>query len=571
MTKILFALACVYAVMGSVMLHAQAPSSFGTEFMIAIPPNDAQSYPVQALQIMIASPFDATVQIFDYERGSQRTRKVLAGTTLLLSNERGETSWAWEVWEPDVALRKGVRISSDQPIAVWVLNSKVVSSDGYMALPIQQWGREYRVMSYYDFNEVRPWAGGFLIVANEQTSVRIKLQGSDVGAETSGGRRIGDEYTVLLQEGDVYMVTGDATTRGGFDLSGTHITADRPIGVFGFHQRTTMPNLLIEGNGRNHLVEMLPPVPAYGTSFTTLEFNRVRSNGIGSGDVFRLVASENNTRWSCSYFDVRTGALLGNQGGLLPRAGDVADISQTQQPTALVQGLALWESDKPVALMQYSCSSTFDGDSNLDPMMISISPDNTMTSKVTAVMAQSQQFQTHHVSVVVRTSRADPEYAANLASIRLNGSHLPVRHVANDVHIATVMLQNEQTGSVVIQAAPNVAISGTVYGNSLVDAYGWAMAGGSPQRQTSAADEQSTSSSVRTWHDDANYMLHIDLQNSPAYTTVHLYDIQGTCLATATGASQQLTLTTAQLAAGAYLVRVVDAAGESVATTLTIR
>jgi hypothetical protein len=175
------------------------------------------------------------------------------------------------------------------------------------------------------------------------------------------------------------------------------------------------------------------------------------------------------------------------------------------------------------------------------------------------------------VSVVVRTSRADPEYAANLASIRLNGSQLPVRHVANDVHIATVMLQNEQTGSVVIQAAPNVAISGTVYGNSLVDAYGWAMAGGSPQRQTSAADEQSTSSSVRTWHDDANYMLHIDLQNSPAYTTVHLYDIQGTCLATATGASQQLTLSTAQLTAGAYLIRVVDAAGASLATTLIIR
>lgn len=571
MKKILLASAFMLAFFGTMTLHAQAPSSFGTEFMIAIPPNDAQSYPVQALQIMIASPFDATVQIFDYERGSQRTRKVLAGTTLMLSDDRGETSWAWEVWEPDVALRKGVRITSDQPIAVWVLNSKVVSSDGYMALPIATWGREYRVMSYYDFNEVRPWAGGFLIVANEQTSVRIKLQGSDVGAETSGGKRIGDVYTVLLQEGDVYMVSGDATTRGGFDLSGTQITADRPIGVFGFHQRTTMPNLLIEGNGRNHLVEMLPPVTAYGTSFTTLEFNRVRSNGLGSGDVFRLVASEDNTRWSCTYFDVRTGSLLGNQGGVLPRAGDVADISQTQQPTALVQGLAFWETDKPVALMQYSCSSTFDGDSNLDPMMISISPDSTMTSKVTAVMAQSQQFQTHHLSVVVRTPRTDPEYAANLASVRVNGSTLPVRHVANDVHVATVTLQNEQTGSVVIQAAPNVAISGTVYGNSLVDAYGWTMAGGSPQRQTNVADGQPTSNNVRTWHDIANQMLYIDLEHPTAHASALLYDVQGTCRISVAGAFQPLILSTAELAAGAYLIRVVDASGVRVSTTLIIR
>jgi hypothetical protein len=570
MTKILLALACAYAFIGSVMLHAQAPSSFGTEFMIAIPPNDAQSYPVVALQIMIASPFDATVQIFDYERGSQRTRKVLAGTTLLLSNERGETSWAWEVWEPDVALPKGVRITSDQPIAVWVLNSKVVSSDGYIALPISQWGREYRVMSYYDFNEARPWAGGFLIVANEQTSVRIKLRGSDVGAETSGGRRIGDEYTVLLQEGDVYMVTGDATTRGGFDLSGTHITADRPIGVFGFHQRTTMPNLLIEGNGRNHLVEMLPPVSSYGTSFTTLELNRVRSNGLGSGDVFRLVSSEDNTRWSCTYYDARTGSLIGNQGGLLSRAGDVADISQTQQPTALVQGLGFWESDKPVTLMQYSCSSTFDGDSNLDPMMISISPDSTMTSKVTAVMAQSQQFQTHHLSVVVRTSRADPDYATNLASIRMNGSQLPVRHVTNDVHVATVMLQNNQTGSVVIQGAPSVSISGTVYGNSLVDAYGWAMAGGSPQKHTSAPDVETGHGGAKVLHDRRNQLLLITLEGSGITRTVQVFTVQGTCIATASATAESITLPTDLFAPGAYIIKVLDNTGASLTTAVVL-
>ena len=567
----LVATAMLLVVVCGVGVFAQAPTSFGKEFMIAIPPNDAQSVPTQALQILITSPYDATVQIFDYERGSRRTRKVSAGATLRLSDDRGETSWVWEVWEPDAALPKGIRITSDQPIAVWVLNSKVVSSDGYMALPIEQWGREYRVMSYYDFNEARPWAGGFLIVAKEQTSVRIKLQGSDVGALTSGGRRIGDEYTVLLGEGEAYMVTGDATTRGGFDLSGTQITADRPIGVFGFHQRTTIPNLLIDGNGRNHLVEMLPPVSSYGTSFTTLELNRVRSNGLGSGDVFRLVASEDNTRWSCTYYDVRTGSLLGNQGGVLTRAGDVADISQTQQPTALVQGLAIWETDKPVALMQYSCSGTFDGDINLDPMMIGISPDNTMTSKVTAVMAQAQQFQTHELSVVVRTSRADPKYAANLASVRANGSQLPVRHVTGDVHMASVKLSNEQPGAVVIEANSAVSISGKVYGSSFVDAYGWSMAGGSPQKQTSTIENRSKQHDLRTWHDGHNRLLYIDLHSVSGPTTVCLYSTQGKLLVSARANADLTTFSTSGYAPGVYVVIVTDTSGIAAAASIILR
>jgi hypothetical protein len=528
--------ASIIALVAPAAMHAQAPSSYGTEFVVAIPPNDNQSAPTQALHIMISSPTDTEVTVFDYNRATTKSRSVKANVPMVLRDDNGGTSWGSEVWETEFGVPKAIRISSQKPIAVWVLNSKVVSSDGYMARPLSAWGREYRVMSYYDFKETRPWAGGFMIVANEQTSVRIKLKGADNGARTSGGKKIGDEINVLLQEGEVYLVTGDGTTRGSFDLSGTHVTSDRPIGVIGFHQRTTMPNLLLDGNGRNHMSEMLPPISEFGTSFTTLEFSRVRSNGVGSGDVFRIVSSEDATRWSCSFYDRKTGNLLGKQGGLLSRAGDVADISQTQLPSALVQGLAFWEMDKPSMLMQYSCSSTFDGDVNLDPMMITVQPDRAWTNTALAMTARAEQFAQHRVSMLFRTNINDARYAENMASIRANGSPLLATHVRDNVHIAELLVEAGQPtptwqGQYLFSANEYVTMAGTVYGNSFVDAYGWGLAGGIPQSETSTGPLGDVVRSFATITlDQRNSMMKIDLLASTPGTSVVITDVLGKVL-----------------------------------------
>lgn len=533
MSYMIVALCALLAVVTATAMHAQAPSSYGTEFLVAIAPNDNQSAPTQALHILIASPFDTEVTVYDYDRAAIKKRSVKANVPVVLRDDNGGTSWGSEVWEPEFGMPKAIRITSEKPVAVWVLNSKVVSSDGYLARPLSAWGREYRVMSYYDFNEARPWAGGFFIVAHEQTSVQIKLQGSDAGVRTSGGKKIGDVINVLLQEGEVYMVVGDGTTRGSFDLSGTHITADRPIGVIGFHQRTTVPNLLLDGNGRNHLVEMLPPVSEYGTSFTTVEFARTRSNGIGRGDVFRIVSSEDATRWSCSFYDKTTGNLLGKQGGILPRAGDVADISQTQLPTALVQGMAFWEMDKPSMLMQYSCSSSFDGDINLDPMMIAIEPDDSWSNSAVAMVARAEQFTNHRVSMMFRTNVNDSRYAENLASIRSNGAGLFVKHLRDNVHLAEITIAAGQPapewqGQFTVTANDNVTMSGAVYGNSFVDAYGWSMAGGIPAPSTNVGgDAVAHADLANVWLRADKSILCIELQESITITNIRICTLLG--------------------------------------------
>ncbi|MBU3699192.1 MAG: hypothetical protein FGM33_04170, partial [Candidatus Kapabacteria bacterium] len=278
----------------------------GTEFFIAIPPNEILPFPVESLEIYVASVFDANVELYDYA-GAKSTRFAVKANQVKTLSDRRELNWSMEVRDAEAPQLKGLRIKSDKPVSVTVINSKVTTTDAYLAIPTRSWGTEHIAVAYWDFREVKPWAGGFIIIAKEPTEVEILLRGSgNNDATTSGGRKIGDRINVFLDEGEVYMVHGDGQTRAAFDLTGSLITSDKPVGVIGFHMRTTMPNQLINGNGRNHLCEMLPPTTSWGRKYSTIEFKRAR-NLAGRGDVFRVVAKDNNTRWTLRYYDKATG------------------------------------------------------------------------------------------------------------------------------------------------------------------------------------------------------------------------------------------------------------------------
>src|SRR5688572_28257777 len=74
-------------------LGAQAPSAAemlsvnttqGTEFWIAIPPNEKDPFPVDELEIYVASAYDTDVQLYDAAANRTITRKVTKGTILTL-------------------------------------------------------------------------------------------------------------------------------------------------------------------------------------------------------------------------------------------------------------------------------------------------------------------------------------------------------------------------------------------------------------------------------------------------------------------------------------------------------
>lgn len=476
----------------------------GRDFWIAIPPNELAGFPSNELEIYIASESDADIELYDAAANRTTQHTVQAGKILTLSSTNGATNWAWEMREAEQVLRKGIHITSSEPIVVYVLNSKQTTSDGYLAVPTRAWGSDYIHCSYYDFREFSAWAGGFLVVAKENgTVLDIVLRGvGELDAKTSGGKSIntGKHETVTLDEGEVYMVKGDGTTRAVFDLSGSRIQSSAPVGFISFHERTTMPNLLVNGNGRNHLCEMLPPVNAWGMRYATVEFSRENSNGVGKGDVFRVVASEANTKWTVKYYEMDTKLLIAESGGVLAKDGDFADLTQSAQPKTLIHGYSVWEADKPVLLMQYSCSQTWDGDPILDPFMIYIAPVEQFSTNSIFQSATARKFTKHRLNLIVWADSSDPNYVDNLKSITIDGapvwnhpaSHAPTllnnRMPGGNMHWCTIEFGETGTSHQIL-SNEKIRCAGYLYGFGAADAYGWPV--GAQYRDLSSIDTAS--------------------------------------------------------------------------------
>lgn len=468
----------------SEMIHSTG--NIGTEFWIAIPPNEINPFPVDELEIYVASAYETEIEVFDAAAGRTYKRWLMPYEIRTLSDKRGETDWTWEVRESEQVVKKGIRITSDQPVSVYVLNSKVTTSDGYMAIPVSSWGTEHIATTYYDFREFKEWAGGFLIIASEDgTEVTVQLRGTGATeGKTAGGRALGSNpFNIVLNQGDVYMVKGDGKTRGVFDLTGTKITSSKPVGLISFHERTTMPNLMINGNGRNHLAEMTPPTAAWGKKYTAIELQRENRNGAGKGDVFRVIARDANTRWTLKYYDKQSKKLLGEAGGLIAKAGEFVDLGQHAAPVVLTHGYSVWEADKPILVLQYSCSSSWDGDPTLDPFMVTVTPDEQFATSAMFQFPTSAKFSKHRLSLIIKTDTSSPNLIDNLKSLEVDG--VPVwRHPAAQ---SPTLLFNQMPGGLYwavldfgvesrahrITSNGMVSFGGHIYGYGAVDAYGW--------------------------------------------------------------------------------------------------
>lgn len=465
----------------------------GREFYIAIAPNEILPYPTQGLELYVTSAFDTQVEVTDFSGNRKYKKKIVAGEITTLSDANGLTNWTWEVREFDRVTKKAIRLKADKPISVYEINSKLYSSDGYLAIPTASWGTEYIVTSYYDFREIDNWASGWIVIAKEDgTVLDILLRGTgELDADAEGGRKLntGSTYQITMEQGDVYYMKGTGQTRGVWDMSGTLIRSNKPVGLISSHERTTMPNLLVNGNGRNHLVEMTPPTSTWGKKYVTVEYTRENTNGVGRGDVFRVFALQDQTRFTLKYYDKVTKKLAGQGGGFLSKAGDFYDLIQAQAPAAITYGFSVWEADKPIFVMQYSNSSNWDGDPVLDPFMINVIPEEQFITSTIFQQPTISVFEKHRLNLIVWADTADPNYIDNLKSLEIDS--IPVwRHPQT---VLPSLLFNRMPGMNLHWAAVDfgtnakshrittngkVKFGGYIYGYGSFDAYGWPAASG---------------------------------------------------------------------------------------------
>lgn len=460
-------------------------NSQGYEFYLAIPPNEVSNYGGEALEIYVASAKPCEVTI---EQGPSRIligkRKIAKAFGVVTLSTDVVSFKTHEIRSADKPDDRVLRITGTEPISVYMINSKNTTTDGLMAIPTAAWGKDYIHCCYYDNNEsssVDPgtgyyWFGsGFIILASQDnTNIVVDVRGKGEGfGTTTGGNKFGDRIPITLNAGQCYMIKGDGKSDGAFDITGTRIKSDKPIGLISFHERADLPALI--NSSRDHLCEMLPPVQAWGKKYFSVEYDRN-----DKGDLFRIVASEPNTKYKVTWYDKKTNKLISKREGVLKKSGDFAELIEIMSApgnNASVRGTSIWEADKPVMVMQYAYSSSWDGHNNFDPFMIVVTPVEQFTKTTIFQSPSSKTFVDNKFNLIAVGDTVDAVRSDSLLkSITLDGTPIWKKDpafLANRIPNSDLfwMKCKVETGPHYIKG--DTKFGGYVYGFTSVDSYGW--------------------------------------------------------------------------------------------------
>ena len=448
----------------------------GKEFWVVFPPNDGPASAVVNMAVYITSAFNTQVVMEVPGVGKKVTKNIKAFEIVEFSAKTGDIDGSYELWTPTEVpvANKALKFSAEKPISVYVINNKSLTSDGYLALPTSTWGRNYINVSYWDWQATNtnfPWASGFAFVAKDDgTVVDISLKGpsSGLGCTTIGGKRLNQSFRVTLSAGECYTIRGFCQASGLFDMSGSTIRSNKPIGFLSYHVRTVMPQA--SGGSQDHMVEMLPPVQAWGKKYATVEMQRN-----GRGDFFRVMASEPNTTWNVKWYDKTSKQPIGNYDGYIQNAGEFWDYVEGAVGSSSIRGTSVWTADKPFFVMQYAYSANWDGASIFDPFMVNVVAEEQYTNGT--VFQTPAGYTLNYFNLLVSATEPDPiKRARLLETVKVDGQFVYITNPAfkannipgTDIYWATIVMA---AGSHTVES--EIPFGGYVYGFSTFDSYGW--------------------------------------------------------------------------------------------------
>ncbi len=187
-----------------------------------------------------------------------------------------------------------------------------------------------------------------------------------------------------------------------FDLSGTLISSDKPIGVEG---ASVCPNIPTSDPSCDHILEMLQPIRSWGKQYLTAPFAGRKFGGDG----FLIAGSKENQIIN------RNGAMA----QVLNKQFDIAylyDISEVSN----------WTSDAPFMLVQYVLGSTHAAPSTSnrnagDPAMLVINSAEQFTNQLlfsipSQISSSGQANYTNYLTVISPRAHHD--------SLLLDGKHV---------------------------------------------------------------------------------------------------------------------------------------------------
>ncbi|GAB5525530.1 MAG: hypothetical protein Roseis2KO_34020 [Roseivirga sp.] len=420
-------------------------STEGTDFWVGFLQN-ADGNQSSSLEIFITSRQSASGTIVVLQDGRTVNFNVSPGATFkYIVSDATDNPFAAS--GSGAISTKGIHITSDVDVSVYAFNKRSFSADATVILPTPTLGREYIVASYFENSSQNNIESEFLVVGTENnTSIEITPSVSTIDGKTAGV-----PFTVTLNQGQAIQLQALG------DLTGSEVksvsadpTECKNFAVFGGNKWTRIGNC---GQANDQLYEQLFPVNTWGKNFTLVPFLGRNSNG----DLYRIIASENNTSVTVS------------AGGAPPNSFQLT--SRGDYFTGNVSDATSITADKPIQLVQFSKSQCAEIGANNnsigDPFMLMISPDEQLLNEVTFNTLDSDVIDNYYTTIITKTS--------SRTEVTLNGTAISnfswsTVSANTELSYARINLTRDTDYTVV---APEGFIS-YVYGFGVIESFGYA-------------------------------------------------------------------------------------------------
>ena len=168
-------------------------------------------------------------------------------------------------------------ISADQDITVVAYQSKSGSMDAYLALPVRAYGYQY-VTAHYSRNS-NGFHAAFAIVAKEDNTTVLLRPVSQISFQSKTAD-YNNPINITLQKFEVFYYRKDA------DFTGTHVSSDKPVAVYGNHECAFIP---VTARPCDYMITQFTPTEYLGQTYI------MSVSPLRTADQFRVVAAYDNT------------------------------------------------------------------------------------------------------------------------------------------------------------------------------------------------------------------------------------------------------------------------------------
>lgn len=211
----------------------------------------------ETTNVKVIYMFDGYTQNFIVNKNSQ--------TTIPIELSKAYVDFIQDASAENQISLKGLLVTSEKPISLYVTNSRSGAYGGTCILPINALGVDHIIQTYYGDDESTIFA---VVGTQQNTKVTLNIKKTRLDGTLYQKKNTIEVDTITYENFDIQLQKGEVflyrSTDQNIGLSGTRICSNKPIAVFNGHQAARIP--FYDGTA-NHLNAQTYPLDKWGKQY----------------------------------------------------------------------------------------------------------------------------------------------------------------------------------------------------------------------------------------------------------------------------------------------------------------